>query len=151
MADEDIKKEPPEGIRKEPLRAEAPPRPLEYGNSFRRREPVRNPMARIALWLSVLSIIPLCSYMGAIVYAGAERQSTLAQNILILGGCAGLVLFPGALICGIVGLRYLSQHPTAGGHAYALFGIMMGLAGIIIGLSVSLILLFRVAGAFSPF
>jgi hypothetical protein len=45
----------------------------------------------------------------------------------------------------------LSQHPTAGGHAYALFGIMMGLAGIIIGLSVSLILLFRVAGAFSPF
>jgi len=60
--------------------------------------PYKNPMALIGYYLGVFSLIP----------------------------CAGLLLGPAALILGILGLRYKSRHPTAGGTAHAIVAIVLG-------------------------
>jgi hypothetical protein len=40
--------------------------------------------------------------------------------------CVGAVLGPVALILGILGLRYVGQHPTAKGTGHAIAGIVLG-------------------------
>jgi hypothetical protein len=61
--------------------------------------PYKNPKALIAYYCGVFSLIP----------------------------CLGGVLGPIALILGFMGLGYHKQHPTAGGVAHAIVGIVLGI------------------------
>jgi hypothetical protein len=71
---------------------------------FRQRDaietliPYRNALALVSYYLGVFALIP----------------------------CAGLVLGPGALVLGIMGLSYRKKNPTAGGTAHAIVGIVLG-------------------------
>lgn len=60
--------------------------------------PYKNPQALIAYYLGVFSLIP----------------------------CAGMLLGPAALLLGILGLNYKRSHPTSGGTAHAIVGIVVG-------------------------
>ena len=60
--------------------------------------PYRNALALVSYYLGVFALIP----------------------------CAGLVLGPGALVLGIMGLSYRKKNPTAGGTAHAIVGIVLG-------------------------
>jgi hypothetical protein len=60
--------------------------------------PYRNGRALAAYYLGVFSLIP----------------------------CLGLILGPLALIFGILGKRYVTQHPTAKGTGHAIAGIVLG-------------------------
>jgi hypothetical protein len=60
--------------------------------------PYKNPKALISYYCGVFSLIP----------------------------CLGLILGPIALVLGLLGLSYKKQHPTAGGTAHAVVGIVLG-------------------------
>jgi len=60
--------------------------------------PYRNPNALISYYCGVFALIP----------------------------CVGLILGPVALVLGFLGLSYNKKHPTAGGVAHAIVGIVLG-------------------------
>lgn len=60
--------------------------------------PYKNPMALIGYYVAVFSLIP----------------------------CLGLLMGPVAIVLGLLGLRYRSKHPTAGGLAHAIVAIVLG-------------------------
>ncbi len=60
--------------------------------------PYRNPKALISYYCGVFSLIP----------------------------CVGGILGPIALILGFLGIGYQKKHPTAGGMAHAIIGIVLG-------------------------
>jgi hypothetical protein len=60
--------------------------------------PYKNPQALISYYLGVFALIP----------------------------CLGIPLAIGAIILGILGLKYRKTHPTAGGTAHAWVGIVLG-------------------------
>lgn len=60
--------------------------------------PFRNPKALIAYYCGVFALIP----------------------------CLGAILGPIALVLGILGLRYVGQHPTAKGTGHSIAGIVLG-------------------------
>lgn len=61
--------------------------------------PYRNPKALAAYYCGVFGLIP----------------------------CVGAILGPIALIFGILGLRYVKEHPTAKGTGHAIAGIVLGI------------------------
>ena len=139
MANEDIQKESPGGIRKQPPQAETPPKAPDNDHRFRRPDPVWNPMARIALYLGVFSGLPILMGLVALWVFGRDLLG-YSNPTWPLGGpewylgasewCAfpSPVLGLAALLFDILGLRYYKRHPTAGGRGYTIFGIWMGLA-----------------------
>ena len=60
--------------------------------------PYKNPQALIAYYLGVFALIP----------------------------CFGLLLGVGAIILGVLGLKYRTKHPTAGGTGHAWAGVILG-------------------------
>ncbi|HXG12041.1 MAG TPA: DUF4190 domain-containing protein [Gemmataceae bacterium] len=61
--------------------------------------PYKNPKALLAYYFGVFGLIP----------------------------CVGAILGPAALVLGILGLRYVRQHPTAHGTGHAIAGIVLGI------------------------
>jgi hypothetical protein len=106
MADEEIQKKPAlRDARLEPL-------PQQHDdNRFRQPDPVLNRMALLSFRLGAFAVI-------------------LGLTDRYHGGGVWMfepVLSPAALIFGILGIRYRNRHPTAGGLADAISGIVLGL------------------------
>jgi hypothetical protein len=100
QADPPPRRPPPEGLRR--------PRPRRYEDDEDDYDdrpeavetfiPYRNPMALTAYYLGVFALIP----------------------------CAGLLLGPAALFCGIAGVRRANQNRRARGAGHAITGIVLG-------------------------
>jgi len=95
----------------------------DYEDRVRRKDdgiatliPYRNPNALISYYCGVFALIP----------------------------CVGLILGPVALVLGFLGLSYNKKHPTAGGVAHAIVGIVLG-SLVLLGHAAVIILAF--AGA----
>src|SRR5262249_36855674 len=62
-----------------------------------------------------------------IPYKNGRALAAYYCGVFALIPCAGNILGPLALIFGVLGLRFGSQHPTAGGKGHAIAGIVLGL------------------------
>jgi hypothetical protein len=61
-----------------------------------------------------------------IPYTNPKALAAYYCGVFSLIPCVGAVLGPIALILGILGLRYVGQHPTAKGTGHAIAGIVLG-------------------------
>jgi hypothetical protein len=80
--------------------------------------PYKNPKALIAYYLGVFSLIP----------------------------CVGLLLGPAAIVLGILGLLHVKKHPTNGGTAHALVGLIVGSLVTVLHI-IAIIVIFLFAGS----
>jgi hypothetical protein len=145
MANQDIQKESPGSIWKEPPRAPTPPEPPDNDNRFRRPEPVSNLTARIALYLGFFSAFP--TLMGLFAMWGYVRHwlgysypnweggnSWWYLGAFLWCWLLGPPLGLAALLFGILGFLYHKRHATAGGRGHAIFAIWLGLVALIAAL-----------------
>jgi hypothetical protein len=118
---DEVREDPPDEERPRRERRRRDVEDEDDPDRFRQRDaietliPYRNALALISYYLGVFALIP----------------------------CAGLVLGPAALILGFLGLNYRKKHPTSGGTAHAIVGIVLGslvLLGHLVALVVIVVL-----------
>jgi hypothetical protein len=63
---------------------------------------------------------------GLIPYKNPQALISYYCGVFALIPCVGNILGPVALVLGWLGIRYRNKHPTAGGLAHAVVGIVLG-------------------------
>jgi hypothetical protein len=61
-----------------------------------------------------------------IPYKNGRALAAYYLGVFSLIPCLGLLLGPAAFVLGVLGLRYVSAHPTAKGTGHAIAGIVLG-------------------------